>query len=229
MANPEILSHSVKVEEEEVFDLIHIAREVIEPQASKFTGRVAEWADERERRGDNVIPILTYEENGHRVSFVLHEGRDEEGTPYCTRHIVCDCATGIIDQDSPIRIVEQIVTCEKVQRALQRRGAYVDYKYKTTEILSALRNPNEGDFGQPNEFHRFALKSIGNLLELDIRHPNEWPANIIGGQHQVSIVSTMFQLHPEVVKWYGSMLEEEGYITDYDGETLKLNPQALAA
>ena len=48
-------------------------------------------------------------------------------------------------------------------------------------------------------------------------------------QHRVSVLATLFQLHPEVVKWYGRMLEESGVIEDFDGEILRLSPEALAA
>ena len=46
---------------------------------------------------------------------------------------------------------------------------------------------------------------------------------------EVSVLATLFQLHPEVVKWYGRMLEGSGVIEDFDGEILRLSPQALAA
>jgi len=49
------------------------------------------------------------------------------------------------------------------------------------------------------------------------------------GEHRVSVLSTLFQLHPEVVKWYGRLLEESGVIEDFDGEILKLRPETLAA
>ena len=52
---------------------------------------------------------------------------------------------------------------------------------------------------------------------------------MISGEHRVSVLATLFQLHPEVVKWYGRMLEESGVIEDFDGEVLRLRPEALAA
>ena len=73
------------------------------------------------------------------------------------------------------------------------------------------------------------MKTIGNILELDARHPKEWPGNVINGEHRASVLATLFQLHPEVVKWYGRLLEESGVIEDFDGEILKLRPEALAA
>ncbi len=230
MARRDVLKHSVTIDEEEVFSLIHRPKEVIEPQRSNFTGRVAIWAEERERRGDSINPIMTYTENGpHRVSWVRREGLDDDGIPYCTHHIVCDCAILTPEKASPSAVVDQAVACGGVLRALQRRAAYVDHTYRTGEILAALRDPETGDFEQSNSFHKFAVKSIGSLLDLDARHPEEWPANVINGEHRVSVLSTLFQLHPEVVKWYGRMLEEEGIISDFDGESLKLRPEALAA
>lgn len=101
------------------------------------------------------------------------------------------------------------------------RAALVDRTYRTREILNALRDTEVGDFEQPVSFHRFAVKTIGVVLELDALHPEEWPATVISGQHQVSILSTMLQLHPEVVRWYGRILEDEGTI-DFDGETMRL-------
>jgi hypothetical protein len=50
---------------------------------------------------------------------------------------------------------------------------------------------------------------------------------VISGEHRVSVLATLFQLHPEVVKWYGRMLEESGVIEDFDGEVLRLRPEAL--
>ena len=122
-----------------------------------------------------------------------------------------------------------ILGCAAVLRALQRRAAFVDYTYRTCEILAALRDPDTGDFEQSNAFHEFAVKTIASILELDARHPEEWPGNVISGEHRVSVLATLFQLHPEVVKWYGRMLEESGVIEDFDGEILRLNPEALAA
>lgn len=230
MATPEVLKHSVIIDEEEVFKLIHNVRTVPEIQPSNFTGRVAIWAEERERRGDSIEPIVTYIENGpHRVSWVKHRGTDGQGESYCTHHLVCDCAVGIVEEDAPDRIIDQLVACRGVKQALHRRAAYVDYTYKTGEVLSALRRTETGDFEQSDTFHKFAVKTMANILELDARHPDEWPANVINGEHRVSIIATMFQLHPEVIKWYGRLLEEEGVIVDFDGETLRLNPEILAA
>lgn len=230
MAGPELLGHSVIVSEEEVHKLIHVAKEVREPQPSNFTGRVAIWAEERELRGDSIGHAVTYIENGpHHVSWVKHEGINDQGETYCMHHLVCDCAAGKVDENTPEKLVEQLLVCRGVRQALQRRAAYVGYTYRTGEVLSALRDPETGDFEQPNVFHETAVKTVASILELDAKHPQEWPGNTINGEHRVSILATMFQLHPEVVKWYGTMLEDAGVITDFDGETLKLRPDALAA
>jgi len=231
MRSGEVLRHSVSIDEQEVFCLIHKPVEVEELQPSNFTGRVASWAEQTERRyGDSVNPVMTYVENGpHRVSWIYHEGEDwRTGERFCTYHIVCDCITGV-EGNAPHESVDHILGCRAVLRALQRRAAFVDHKYRTCEILSALRDPDAGDFEQSNAFHTFAVKTIGTILELDARHPKEWPGNVINGEHRVSVLATLFQLHPEVVKWYGRMLEESGVIEDFDGEILKLRPEALAA
>jgi hypothetical protein len=231
MSSGEILRHSVSIDEEEVFALIHRPVELLELQPSRFAGRVALWAEAAERRfGDSVNPVMTYVENGpHRVSWVYHEGEDwRTGESFRTYHIVCDCITGV-EGNSPRASVDAILGCGAVLRALQKRAAFVDHKYRTGEILAALRDPGTGDFEQPNAFHKFAVKTIGNILELDARHPKEWPGNVINGEHRVSVLATLFQLHPEVVKWYGRLLEESGVIEDFDGEILKLRPEALAA
>jgi hypothetical protein len=173
---------------------------------------------------------MTYIENGpHHVSWIHHEGEDwQSGEPFCGYHIVCDCINGV-EGNSPQESVAHILGCAAVLRALQRRAAFVDHTYRTCEILAALRDPSTGDFEQSNAFHEFAVKTIASILELDARHPEEWPGNVISGEHRVSVLATLFQLHPEVVKWYGRMLEESGVIEDFDGEILRLSPEALAA
>jgi hypothetical protein len=226
-----ILRHSVSIDEEQVFSLIHKPVALAELQPSRFAGRVALWAEDAERRyGDSINPVMTYVENGpHRVAWIRHEGEDvRTGERFCVYHIVCDCIAGV-EGNSPRESVAQILGCRAVLRALQRRAAFVDHTYRTCEILSALRDPETGDFEQPNAFHQFAVKTIAGLLELDARHPEEWPGNVISGEHRVSVLSTLFQLHPEVVKWYGRLLEETGVIADFDGEVLRLRPEALAA
>jgi len=226
-----ILRHSVSIDEEQVFALIRKPVALAELQPSRFTGRVALWAAETERRyGDSIIPVMTYVENGpHRVAWIRHEGEDvRTGERFCTYHIVCDCIAGV-EGNSPRESVAQILGCRAVLHALQRRAAFVDHTYRTCEILSALRDPEAGDFEQRNAFHQFAVKTIADILELDARHPEEWPGNVISGEHRVSVLATLFQLHPEVVKWYGRLLEENGVIEDFDGEILRLSPQALAA
>ncbi len=231
MTSVEILRHSVNIDEEEVYDLIHKPVEVLELQPSQFTGRVASWAEHAERRyGDSINPVMTYIENGpHRVSWIRHEGEDwRSGERFSTYHVVCDCMSGF-EGNSPQEALDHILGCGAVLHALQRRAAFVDHKYRTCEILAALRDPDTGDFEQPNAFHHFAVKTIGNLLELDAKHPREWPGNVINGEHRVSVLATLFQLHPEVVKWYGRLLEEGGVIEDFDGEILRLKPDALAA
>lgn len=231
MASGEILRHSVNIDENEVFGLIHKPIELPEIQPSNFEGRVKTWAESVEfYYGDSVNHVMTYVESGpHRVSWVHHEGEDwRTGEQFCMHHVICDCIAGV-EGNSPRESVDQILACTGLRHALQRRAAFVDHTYRTTEILAALRDPDTGDFEQSNSFHKFAVKTIGDLLELDAKHPKEWPGNVISGEHQVSVLATLFQLHPEVVKWYGSMLEESGVITDFDGETLKLNPDALAA
>ena len=51
---------------------------------------------------------------------------------------------------------------------------------------------------------------------------------MISGEHRVSVLSTLFQLHPEVVKWYGRLLEDSGVIEDFDGEILRLRAAPCA-
>ena len=231
MKTGKVLRHSVSIDEEEVFGLIHKPVEVLELQPSRFEGRVASWAEHAERRyGDSISPVITYLENGpHRVSWIRHEGEDwRTGERFSTYHVVCDCMAGV-EGNSPRESVDAILGCPAVLHALQRRAAFVDHTYRTCEILAALRDPETGDFEQPNAFHKFAVKTIGNLLELDARHPDEWPGNVLSGEHRVSVLATLFQLHPEVVKWYGRMLEESDVIEDFDGEILRFRTEALAA
>ena len=231
MKTGKVLRHSVSIDEEEVFGLIHKPVEVLELQPSRFEGRVASWAEHAEHRyGDSISPVITYLENGpHRVSWVRHEGEDwRTGERFSTYHVVCDCMAGV-EGNSPRESVDAILGCPAVLHALQRRAAFVDYTYRTCEILAALRDPETGDFEQPNAFHKFAVKTIGNLLELDARHPDEWPGNVLNGEHRVSVLATLFQLHPEVVKWYGRILEESDVIEDFDGEILRFRTEALAA
>ena len=231
MTSGEVLRHSVSIDEQEVFCLIHKPVELLELQPSNFAGRVASWAEHAERRyGDSINPVMTYVESGpHRVSWIYHEGEDSRsGERFSTYHIICDCIAGV-EGNSPQESVAHILGCRAVLHALQRRAAFVDHKYRTGEILAALRDPGTGDFEQSNAFHQFAVKTIANILELDARHPKEWPGNVINGEHRASVLSTLFQLHPEVVKWYGRLLEESGVIEDFDGEILKLRPETLAA
>ena len=231
MSSGKILRHSVSIGEQEVFSLIRKPVELRELQPSGFVGRVASWAEHAERHyGDSINPVMTYVESGpHRVSWIYHEGEDwRSGERFSAYHIVCDCSNGV-EGNSPQESVAHILGCRAVLRALQRRAAFVDHTYRTCEILAALRDHETGDFEQSNAFHEFAVKTIANILELDARHPDEWPANVISGEHRVSVLATLFQLHPEVVKWYGRMLEESGVIEDFDGEVLRLSPETLAA
>ena len=50
MASGEVLRHSVRIDEQEVFCLIHKPVELPEIQPSQFVGRVASWAEHTERR-----------------------------------------------------------------------------------------------------------------------------------------------------------------------------------
>ena len=98
MRSGKILRHSVGIDEQEVFCLIHKPVELPELQPSRFTGRVASWAEHAERRyGDSINPVMTYVEGGpHRVSWIYHEGEDwRTGEGFCTYHIICDCITGV--------------------------------------------------------------------------------------------------------------------------------------
>ena len=231
MTSGEVLRHSVSIDEQDVFCLIHKPVALLELQPSRFDGRVASWAEYAERRyGDSIVPVMTYVESGpHRVSWIHHEGEDwRSGERFCTYHVICDCIAGV-EGNSPQESLAHVLGCGAVLRALQRRAAFVDHKYRTGEILAALRDPETGDFEQSSAFHTVAVKTIGNILELDARHLEEWPGNVINGEHRVSVLATLFQLHPEVVKWYGRLLEESGVIEDFDGEILKLRPETLAA
>ena len=231
MPSGELLRHSVRIDEQEVFGLIRKPVELPEIQPSHFVGRVASWAEHAERRyGDSINPVMTYVESGpHHVSWIHHEGDDwQSGEHFSTYHVICDCIAGL-EGNSPQESVQHALGCNAVLHALQRRAAFVDHTYRTGEILAALRDPDTGDFEQSNTFHKFAVKTIGDLLELDAKHPKEWPANVMNGEHRVSVLATLFQLHPEVVKWYGRLLEESGVIEDFAGEILKLSPESLAA
>ena len=181
----EVLRHSVNIDEQEVFCLIHKPLDLQEIQPSHFVGRVALWADYAERRyGDSINPVMTYVESGpHRVAWIHHEGEDwRSGERFCTYHVICDCIAGV-EGNSPRESVEHILGCEAVLHALQRRAAFVDHTYRTGEILTALRDPEAGDFEQSNTFHKFAVKTIGDILELDARHPKEWPGNVLSLIH----------------------------------------------
>ena len=209
MSSVDVLKHSVTLDEELVFDLIKKPQEIVEVQPSNFVGRVAIWAEEVEQRyGDSVIPRTTYTENGpHRVSWVYHEGEDSvTGEPFCTHHIACDFIGGL-EGNSTDSEVDYIVLCDAL----------------------TFRDTETGDFEQPITYHWMALESIKALMKLDAEHPAEWPANLKNGEHSVSVMATMLQLNPEVVKWYGRNLEQEGIISDFDGETLRPIPDALAA
>ena len=64
MASGEVLRHSVSIDEQEVFCLIHKPVELPEIQPSHFVGRVASWAEYAERRyGDSINPVMTYVES----------------------------------------------------------------------------------------------------------------------------------------------------------------------
>ena len=150
MRSGDVLRHSVSIDEQEVFCLIHRPVELLELQPSRFAGRVALWAEAVERRyGDSINPVMTYVESGpHRVSWIHHEGEDwRSGERFCTYHIICDCITGF-EGNSPQESVAHSLGCSAVLRALQRRAAFVDYKYRTGEIMAALRDPDTGDFEQ---------------------------------------------------------------------------------
>jgi hypothetical protein len=104
---------------------------------------------------------------------------------------------------------------------LQQRAAFVDHTYRTREIMKVFRDEETGDFEQPDVFHDLGMRTVANVLELDFLHPAEWPGNLIQGRHQVSILSTMLQLHPSVVGWYCKRMEEQG-IVELEGDSVKL-------
>ena len=173
---------------------------------------------------------MTYVEGGpHRVSWIYHEGEDwQTGERFCTLppHLRLHRGRG-----------------GKLSAGIRRLHPRLHRRPPRAAEKGGLRRPhlsNVRDPGRParsrdrrlraaERFHKFAVQTIANILELDARHPEEWPGNVITGEHRVSVLSTLFQLHPEVVKWYGRLLEESGVIEDFDGEILKLSPQALAA
>ncbi len=227
MASPEIIKHTITFNAERVFEIAQIPKEVEVGADRNFDGRVAYWADAtRQRYGDIIVPTTTYKENGHRGSWIHHSGEDwQTGESFSTYHIVCDCA-GAVEGNSPNDLIRQGAMCGEMRAILQKRAAFVDHTYHASEILAALREEDKGDFEQPNKFHNFGARTIATLLELDARHPAEWPGNLIQGQHQASILATMLQVHPEVVKWYGRMLEERGVI-DFDGENMSLTRATL--
>ncbi len=108
MTSGEVLRHSVSIDEQEVFCLIHKPVELLELQPSNFAGRVASWAEHAERRyGDSINPVMTYVESGpHRVSWIYHEGEDSRsGERFCTYHIICDCIAGV-EGNSPQESVD---------------------------------------------------------------------------------------------------------------------------
>ena len=232
MRSGKILRHSVSIDEQEVFCLIHKPVELLRAPAESFhrpcrlVGRACGASLRRLdqprhdlRRGRALIA-------SRGSTTKVRTGKRARGSAPTTSSATASPAWRETRRGSPST---HILGCTAVLRALQRRAAFVDHTYRTCEILAALRDPETGDFEQPNAFHKFAVQTIANILELDARHPEEWPGNVINGEHRVSVLSTLFQLHPEVVKWYGRLLEESGVIEDFDGEILKLSPQALAA
>lgn len=222
MPSPELLSHSIVIGEEEVHRLIGKAKPVLEVQPARFGGRVELWARECEARDGQIDEVVTYMVNGHRVSYVENQGIDPDTEEeFDVFHVACDCALGYVDAVAPSELVPKVVQCGNTQIALQRRAAWVDHTYRTSEMLYHLRDETTGDFEQSNDYHILAMNSLAYVLELDALHPEEWPATIISGQHQASIMSTMLQLHPDVVRWYGQMMERAGVI-EFDGETMRL-------
>src|SRR3954452_16072894 len=125
MRSGKILRHSVAIDEQEVFGLIHRPLELLEVQPSRFEGRVASWAEHAERSyGDSINPVMTYVENGpHHVSWIHHEGEDwRSGEPFCGYHIVCDCINGV-EGNSPQDSVDHVLGCRAVLRALKEGPA----------------------------------------------------------------------------------------------------------
>ena len=211
--------------------MIHKPVELPELQPSRFAGRVASWAEYAEGRyGDSINPVMTYVESGpHRVSWIYHEGEDwRSGERFCTYHIVCDCIAG---SRETLRASPSITSwaARAVLRALQRGRPSSTTPIEPARSWPPCETPRPATSSSPNVFHKFAVQTIASILELDARHPEEWPGNVINGEHRVSVLATLFQLHPEVVKWYGRLLEESGVIEDFDGEILRLSPETLAA
>ena len=146
--------HSVSIHEEEVCALIHRPVELHELQPSRFTGRVASWAEHAAHRyGDAINPVMTYVGTGRIASrgsttrgWIGGRGNVRRLPPRLRLHRRRrgQLAVGVRRFD---------LGCRAVLRALQRRAAFVDHTYRTCEILAALRDPSTGDFEQPNTFH----------------------------------------------------------------------------
>ena len=139
---------------------------------------------------------MTYVESGpHRVSWNDHEGEDSRsGERFSTYHIICDCIAGV-EGNSP-RNPSLTSWAVEPSSTLFRGG-------RLSSITSIVRvrsgRPSDtgtGDFEQSNAFHQFAVKTIASILELDARHPKEWPGNVINGEHRASVLSTLSSCTP---------------------------------
>ncbi len=232
MSFDETLRPHSNFDESVVFELVGKAQEVRELRPSNFEGPVAVWANVREQKfGDTILPRHVYTERSgdeeHRVAWVYHSGIDfESGETFSDHHIACDCLLEAEQSDSQDPILP--LDCDALRSVLNKRAWFVNATFRIDEVMKVFKDGKAGDYEQLPAVHDFSVRTIAYLLEHDTRHPESWVGNVITGQHQVSLLSVVMQQPPEIIRWYGELLEQTGLV-EFDGETLSLTEDALAA
>lgn len=185
-------------------------------------GPIGEWAEYRTRKfGEKIVSKFLYpEEVGgrlHRVAWLERKGIEtEKGTPFHLHHIACDCIVEVEDDWTTI------FSCPGVHSALNHRAIVVAGQYGFNEIAAYFKTAEDGFPELTEKGKALAAATITALLERDKYHPSSWVANLVSGQHEVSLLAIIMNEHPDLVRELVREMEDSGLIS-VEGESVELS------
>lgn len=196
-----------------------------------FIGEIAFWRLYREEifgetnRALSLIPVV---QNGESHDVVWLERRridPNTGESYSFHHAACKCLTEA--EFCGIDGMEAIQECEAWLLGIYQRAADIKYKtQKDLEEMLALSTQLKGirldDVPLEDPDLDPLDEAILHHLRLVKSRPQYWEGNILGGQHQLPLLSIITGHELPQLTEHVEALAEAGYV-DFDGDqTVKL-------
>lgn len=196
MAYIDLFRESVPIEPDRVHDICRIRKKAEIFDLVGVSEPMAEWMAKAHSIGATVVPrqvynVRLFEQHDHRVGWFYSSYREEDRV-IDQHHIACDCIASI---DNPVEDMDKIIDCTAVIHALNHRAARVGEVLGSKQILEYY-GKSEGALTVKACAVISAKALINFVMNHEKVHPESWWANVVSGEHQISLLASILQVEP---------------------------------